>query len=191
MQTDLVIHPMDLLTGYNSSDDSTDNDDKSEGEEKQLRSQKTHLPSADSVLQTPLPSSVFKNIYESETYKNEAVLEKHVKMVENKQNLSQVNGKQVCWMFRRGKCRFGKNCNMFHDSDLRSNFIDEKKISTEKNTAEGVETISDQLNIKFSESQNIKSKKKRPGLTNSLIPSKRALKNIKRVQSLENTQKKP
>lgn len=79
----------------------------------------------------------------SETNQSQ-VLEKHVKMVENKKNITEVNGKkvifqfylllchvaplyitmsQVCWMYRQGRCRFGRKCKMFHDSDLRDNFL--------------------------------------------------------------------
>lgn len=29
-----------------------------------------------------------------------------------------INGKKICWNFRKGKCRFGHNCQYAHDSDI-------------------------------------------------------------------------
>jgi hypothetical protein len=29
-----------------------------------------------------------------------------------------INGKTVCWQYRKGKCRFGHNCKFAHDSDI-------------------------------------------------------------------------
>lgn len=31
------------------------------------------------------------------------------------------NGKKICWNYRKGRCRFGSNCTYAHDSDLHLN----------------------------------------------------------------------
>lgn len=64
------------------------------------------------------PDSVFGNPFlEAETAK-EAILEKHVKMVDTREALA-INGKRICWNYRKGRCRFGHNCKYAHDSDLQ------------------------------------------------------------------------
>ena len=30
---------------------------------------------------------------------------------------------KVCWMYRQGRCRFGRRCKMFHDSELRDSLL--------------------------------------------------------------------
>lgn len=83
-----------------------------------------------------------------------AVLEKHVKMVPAKDHLTKFNGKKICWMNRKGRCRFGNKCKFAHDSELfcSSNVINEDKTNED--------------------SCNLNKKKKRPRLSQPLIPGK-------------------
>ena len=54
-----------------------------------------------------------------------AVLEKHVKLTTAPTELRQINGKQVCWNYRKGRCRFGRGCKFAHDSDLQRDDTEE------------------------------------------------------------------
>lgn len=70
--------------------------------------------------------SVFRNPYLEAERAKSAVLEKHVKMVPAKHHLTKFNGKKICWMNRKGRCRFGNKCKFAHDSELFcSNVINE------------------------------------------------------------------
>lgn len=72
--------------------------------------------------------SVFRNPYLEAERAKSAVLEKHVKMVPSKHHLTKFNGKKICWMNRKGRCRFGNKCKFAHDSELFcSNIINEEK----------------------------------------------------------------
>lgn len=106
--------------------------------------------------------SVFRNPYLEAERAKSAVLEKHVKMVPAKDYVTKVNGKNICWMNRKGRCRFGNKCKFAHDSEL---FNDPKHIN-EGETNE--------------ESHNLKKKKRRPGLSQTLIPGKKVLKIFKK-----------
>lgn len=39
--------------------------------------------------------------------------------VSGKDNTQMINGKKICWNYRKGKCRFGHNCKYAHDSDIQ------------------------------------------------------------------------
>ena len=34
--------------------------------------------------------------------------------------MKEINGKKICWNYRKGRCRFGSNCIYAHDELLRS-----------------------------------------------------------------------
>ncbi|VVC26618.1 Hypothetical protein CINCED_3A014431 [Cinara cedri] len=106
--------------------------------------------------------SVFRNPYLEAERAKSAVLEKHVKMVPAKDCLTKVNGKNICWMNRKGRCRFGNKCKFAHDSELFNgpNTANEDKINKGN----------------FS----LNKKKKRPGLSQNLIPGKKVHKLLKK-----------
>ncbi|KAL4091750.1 hypothetical protein QTP88_026392 [Uroleucon formosanum] len=108
--------------------------------------------------------SVFRNPYLEAERAKCAVLEKHVKMVPAKDHLTKVNGKNICWMNKKGRCRFGNKCKFAHDSELFNgpNIIDEDKSNEE--------------------SSKLNKKKKRPGLSQNLIPGKKILKIFKKTE---------
>lgn len=108
--------------------------------------------------------SVFRNPYLEAERAKCAVLEKHVKMVPAKDHLTKVNGKNICWMNKKGRCRFGNKCKFAHDSELFNgpNIIDEDKPNKE--------------------SSKLNKKKKRPGLSQTLIPGKKILKIFKKTE---------
>jgi len=108
--------------------------------------------------------SVFRNPYLEAERAKSAVLEKHVKMVPAKDCVTQVNGKNICWMNKKGRCRFGNKCKFAHDSEL---FNDPKVINQD---------------IANKNSNNSNKRKNRPGLSQTLIPGKKVLKMFKKTE---------
>jgi len=102
--------------------------------------------------------SVFRNPYLEAERAKSAVLERHVKMVPAKDYLTKVNGKNICWMNKKGRCRFGNKCKFAHDSELFNdpNIINENQTNKNRNILNKI--------------------KKRHGLSQTLIPGKRVLK---------------
>lgn len=82
-------------------------------------------------------------------------------MVPAKNNLTKVNGKNICWMNRKGHCRFGNKCKFAHDSEL-FNDPNLSNVAIEENARKN--------------SNNVNKKRKRPGLSQNLIPGKKVLK---------------
>lgn len=85
-------------------------------------------------------------------------------MVSAKEDVRTINGKKICWNYRKGRCRFGHNCVYAHDSDLQK---------------DGEEVVPGQvvLNKKVE-----KQKRKRPGLTQGLVPGKKVMKEYTRLK---------
>lgn len=85
-------------------------------------------------------------------------------MVPAKDYLTKVNGKNICWMNKKGRCRFGSKCKYAHDSELFNHPIVTNEEKTNKN------------------SDNISKKKKRSELSQSLLPGKKVLKKFKETE---------
>lgn len=125
---------------------------------------------------------MFKNPFSEAETSKEAVLQKHVKMVENKDNIITINGKKICWNYRKGRCRFGHNCKFAHDSDIELT----KEQFHNKNTSNQLSGLTNkQINHgqyipaevkEDDEDSPIRKKSKRPGLTQGLIPGKKIMK---------------
>lgn len=133
-------------------------------------------------------NSVFKNPFVEEEIAKSAILEKHVKMIPAKDDITQINGKQICWMYRKGRCRFGHNCKFAHDSDLYCETPTETSDHVDANTSL-VDllpiTKTDKLDSSPDGSEAAKKKKKRPGLTQGLLPGKKVI-NMYKKQKLNN-----
>lgn len=125
------------------------------------------------------PTSVFKNPFLEAENEKQAVLQKHVRMVDLS-NTIMINGKKICWNYRKGRCRFGHNCRFAHDSDIQKTQeqIEEEKIALQSKgvVVHKVQTSSSQVD-KVDDEKNITSKRKRPGLTQGLTPGKKVMKN--------------
>lgn len=96
-------------------------------------------------------------------------LEIHIQ-VDTDANTHMKNGKKICWNYRKGRCRFGSNCSFAHDSDLHES----EPTGTDKDS---IKLPSSGIGV--SKSSNITSKstnKKRSGLGDSIIPSKKVIK---------------
>ncbi|KAI4460771.1 hypothetical protein MML48_5g00012919 [Holotrichia oblita] len=116
----------DVTTSESSSDSEIESDNKIASEEKpetKLNTNTTKLPTpgfiSSNSTENVLTTSVFKNPFVEAENAKQAILEKHVKMVNANDNSQFLNGKKICWNYRKGRCRFGHNCKYAHDSDLQ------------------------------------------------------------------------
>ena len=93
-----------------------------------------------------------------------------------------IDGKKVCWNFRKGRCRFGSKCTFAHDSDVK-----QRPETTNENrgkvrispmaAASALGASTDEVeNPDAVIENNKKSAKKRPGLSEGIVPSKKAMK---------------
>ncbi|EFA10221.1 uncharacterized protein LOC656965 [Tribolium castaneum] len=126
-------------------------------------------------------SSVFKNPFAEAENAKEAILQKHVKMVDAKDNVVVINGKRICWNYRKGRCRFGHNCKYAHDSDLQKS---KEQLQSEQQVQQSVVCQSQSLPEpspheleKIRQEAVTQKRKKRPGLTQGLVPGKKVMRN--------------
>ncbi|CAL1541542.1 unnamed protein product [Lymnaea stagnalis] len=92
---------------------------KSEATEKlpnPLLSQK--LPSIIEATTSRIGTSVFVNPFEEAEQAKNLILEKHVKLTQAAPK--KPAHQPVCWKFKKGKCHMGKNCRFFHDLENRT-----------------------------------------------------------------------
>ncbi|CAG9863846.1 unnamed protein product [Phyllotreta striolata] len=190
---------MSLVPDYgNSTDSSSSTDTDSETENIPSKEEtKLKLPAPNFDKHTTAETneayqnSVFLNPFIEEENAKEAVLQKHVKMVNIKDTVV-INGRKICWNYRKGKCRFGHNCKYAHDSDIQKTeqqIQEEKKAALNcpnavisKNSQSGV--MSSKCFVNDDECSDegtgaVKQKRKRPGLTQGLIPGKKVMKQYK------------
>lgn len=117
---------------------------------------------------------MFKNPFTEEEQKKEAVLQKHVKMIENKEAMRVINGVKVCWNYRKGRCRFGHKCKYAHDSDVQ---INQNAVVIEGSPNLPQPSQKDVSNIQEDpKAQHKGQKRKRAGLTQGLVPGKKVMK---------------
>lgn len=83
------------------------------------------------------------------------------------------NGKKICWNYRKGRCRFGSNCTYAHDSDLHVSEPTGTDQEINPLPSSGI-GVSKATNVSAVTSKS--SNKKRSGLGDSIIPSKKAIK---------------
>ncbi|XP_076150787.1 uncharacterized protein LOC143134341 [Alosa pseudoharengus] len=137
-------------------------------------------------------SSVFTNPFKEQADERLNVLQKHVPLTLQARP-AQIGGKKMCISYRKdGRCRFGSRCKFAHDSDLQNSVTPDSMVAPD----EGPETGSDQASPTRAPSQTHdcqtpllqtqgqegdgsdegRIKKRRVGLSQTLIPPKRALK---------------
>ncbi|KAM3963462.1 uncharacterized protein ACR2FA_002402 [Aphomia sociella] len=182
---------MNALLDYGSSS-SSDSEDGQEDKEKSKESSKPKLPKP-ALGESSLQTSVFSNPFVEAELAKAAILEKHVKMVPGKDNTQMINGKKICWNYRKGRCRFGHNCKYAHDSDIQKSA---EELETEKQklksvVCEGAGTMTSapppQVTVDLVpptddtvwEGAADKKKLKRPGLSQTLVPGKKVMKMYK------------
>ena len=113
--------------------------------------------------------SVFANPFKDAEDAVKCTLEQHVKFAPRLEDVSEINGRKICWNYRKGRCRFGTQCVFAHDCEL----IDKKAaqpVSMENvNLTDSPETISTIINEP-------RKSVKRPGLSQGIVPGKKVLK---------------
>lgn len=70
------------------------------------------------VQDVKFDNSVFSNPFRDKEDKKKAILEHHVSMTEKQASGRTLNGKKVCWNYRKGRCRHGHKCTFAHDNDM-------------------------------------------------------------------------
>ncbi len=136
-------------------------------------------------------SSVFSNPFRDKEEQHRTLLERHVAMTARQEEMRTIGGKKVCWNFRKGRCRFGHKCTFAHDSDIGVRRPDPKDLGP---TYSAESSISDpgggrklqqeekaQLSRGSCDQGSMVSgegsiKKKRPGLSQDIVPSRKAMK---------------
>lgn len=129
-------------------------------------------------------SSVFANPFKAQADQRLSALQKHVPLTAHTKP-AQIGGKKVCVSYRKdGRCRFGIKCKFAHDSDLQGPATPtdcqpqgSDQAESNEDVARGGGSMKVQLQeTKEEESGGRAKKKRRVGLSNTLIPPKRAMK---------------
>lgn len=130
-------------------------------------------------LQTCSDTSVFTNPFKAQAEQKLSALQKHVPLTEQARP-SHIGGRKVCVSYRKdGRCRFGIKCKYAHDSDLQTSAPFDSHVNAGKEghtavcAAQGPHSSQHDSEEKPEEQQ---SKKRKVGLSNTLIPPKRAMK---------------
>ncbi|CAL8332493.1 unnamed protein product [Lota lota] len=133
-------------------------------------------------LGTCAGSGVFANPFKAQADQKLNVLQKHVPLtMQAKPAL--IGGKRVCVAYRKdGRCRFGIKCKYAHDSDLQNPLAIHGDSGQE--TADSSLGESHPAGSK-GEDEGQPGKKRRVGLSNTLIPPKRALKHYTQQKERE------
>lgn len=168
-------------------DDEEEENDENNEICKTASKEKLPLPTPDFNGIPTMKTSVFSNPFVEAEKAKSAILEKHVKMTPTLDDTKMINGRKICWNYRKGRCRFGHNCTFAHDSDLHRTATELEAIRTPQETVicqtqyNGQVSINDDDEID-QENNQMNRRKKRPGLSQSLIPSKKVLKMYKAQQ---------
>ncbi|XP_014246444.1 uncharacterized protein LOC106664893 [Cimex lectularius] len=169
-----------LVADYGESSQESSHSDDSDTETENF---KECADSEESTARLPPPAfsdkiknSVFVNPFLEAEIAQYAVLEKHVKMVPQK---DEKMTKKVCYMFKKGNCRFGKKCKFAHNVDNGQAAVtqEHKDNSNHNNHNQGfIDENQDLSRSKDSDDEDEpQKKKKRLGLTRGLIPSKKVM----------------
>ncbi|XP_034543010.1 uncharacterized protein si:ch211-113e8.11 [Notolabrus celidotus] len=151
------------------------------------------------TLNTCSDSSVFANPFKAQADQKLSALQKHVPLTMQAKP-SQIGGKRVCVSYRKdGRCRFGIKCKFAHDSDLQTPVTpaDCNQPGNEETPASdpvksnescssccgGSQTSQPENEEEESGEQQVK--KRRVGLSNTLIPPKRAMKQYSMLRGRE------
>ena len=101
-------------------------------------------------------------------------------MTENPNNVVEINGKRICWNYRKGKCKFGHKCKFAHDSDIDNSNVPKDKVPNESisSSESGLSSLYNYAADPFldQEEENQSKRKSKAGLSEGLIPNKKAKK---------------
>merc|ERR1712215_97831 len=84
----------------------------------------SYMQETEKVSGLKFDRSVFSNPFRAKEDKKDAILEQHVEMTQKQEVGRTINGKKVCWNFRKGRCRHGHKCTFAHDSDVSSSVVE-------------------------------------------------------------------
>jgi len=140
---------------------------------------------------SPVENSVFNNPFRVREDQKKAMLERHVEMTTKQEDQRTIGGKKVCWNFRKGRCRFGSKCTFAHDNDVTvkqdsakqslASIGGEKVAKSPPFFREQADEVDDSAVIECN-----KKAKKRPGLSQGLVPRKKAMKFHEKVYKQNN-----
>ena len=142
------------------------------------------MQEAEKVSGVKFDNSVFSNPFRAKEDKKDAILEQHVEMTLKQEAGRTINGKKVCWNFRKGRCRHGHKCSFAHDSDVKSSVVESlyspkyesgAQVSCQKSDTKTVQPLQMEMMVGEVE-ENGGVRKKRPGLSDGLQPGKKAMK---------------
>lgn len=193
--------------------DQTDNNDDDEEEEKfsvpaatiklepeeklpnPLSNGHEKLPSIFEAAKSRIGTSVFVNPFEEAEQAKNQILEKHVKLTQAAPK--KPAHQPICWKFKKGKCHMGKNCRFFHDPENRT--LDEN-VQTEKSTSvlpsnhqvyhpnayfDARRRPLEQEPVDEDNYMAGRNKKKRFGVTDHLLPPKKAFESLQKQREME------
>lgn len=139
------------------------------------------------ALNTSSDSGVFANPFKAQADRKLSALQKHVPLTMQPKP-SQIGGRKVCVSYRKnGRCRFGIKCKFAHDSDLQT-LADGHASAAEETPGSGQAEARAggsrgrgsqnprQKKEESSSSGGQQMKRRKVGLSNTLIPPKRAMK---------------
>ncbi|XP_024888951.1 uncharacterized protein LOC112465580 [Temnothorax curvispinosus] len=170
---------------------------------------KLPLPTPDfNSAPTLMRTSVFLNPFVEAERAKSAILEKHVKMTPTLDDTKMINGRKICWNYRKGRCRFGHNCTFAHDSDLHRSAAELEALRAPQETLVCQTRYNGQQQQQQQQQQQIlpptnddenevdqennqtanRKRKKRPGLCQLLLPSKKVYKQFKAQQQQQQQQ---
>ncbi|XP_072030268.1 uncharacterized protein [Amphiura filiformis] len=136
------------------------------------------------------PSSVFTNPFEKAEKQKLSILEQHVKLSSAEKTEAEM-GKKICWMYRKGRCRFGHKCKFAHDNDINVKQVTEEEQDTVHPVlaAMGGQHGGQHLqhgqqfedegfgghNNEDEDQSTMQRKRKKPGLAQGLVPPKKSM----------------
>lgn len=123
-------------------------------------------------------SSVFFNPFLAEEKKKLSVLEKHVQLSEVKVEEDKYKSrKNICFKFQKGRCRLGDRCKFSHGTaDTRAPTSSETEKPKVPSFTPSISTSRTRYEPdEDEESWELKKKKRKPGITDTLVPPKRSM----------------
>ena len=145
-----------------------------------------------------VPGSVFLNPFLKAEKAKQSVLEKHVKMTnyveeeetKAKQKKRAKDKRKLCHKFIKGNCRYGHKCRFSHDLGTKSEKSVQDSSNTDKHANYGNrswhEEVADASSLNDDDSYMAEAKKKkRPAVTDHLVPPKKAMKALDEQRATE------
>nr|XP_057936442.1 uncharacterized protein si:ch211-113e8.11 [Doryrhamphus excisus] len=187
-----------LLESASSESDQSEHESPQQPPSKQDPATKQPDPASTTItyklppprLQDCTESSVFANPFKAQAEQKLSALQKHVPLTMQAKP-SQIGGKRICTSYRKdGRCRFGIKCKFAHDSDLQTAVIpnDYSPTVLSGGSQVGSQAGSSHNPRKEAEqegSEGRRVKKRRVGVSDTLIPPKQAMKQYNMLKGKE------